>query len=75
MSRRSTGDVPELVEKARSGDARSVARLISLVEDASPLLREVMAGLAPYAGQHVGRTSSASPARPASASPPRPRPW
>ena len=43
MSRRSTGDVPQLVEKARAGDARSVARLISLVEDASPLLREVMA--------------------------------
>ncbi len=54
MSRRSTGDVPELVEKARSGDARSVARLISLVEDASPLLREVMAGLAPYAGAARG---------------------
>ena len=50
MSRRSTGDVPSLVAKAREGDARSVARLISLVEDASPLLREVMAGLAPYAG-------------------------
>ena len=31
-----------------------MARLISLVEDASPLLREVMAGLAPYAGHaHV----------------------
>ena len=43
MGRRSSGDVPTLVEKARSGDARSVARLISLVEDASPLLREVMA--------------------------------
>jgi LAO/AO transport system kinase len=60
VSRRSTGDVPELVEKARSGDARSVARLISLVEDASPLLREVMAGLAPYAGHAhvVGLTGS-----------------
>jgi LAO/AO transport system kinase len=60
VSRRSTGDVPELVEKARSGDARSVARLISLVEDASPLLREVMAGLAPYAGHShiVGITGS-----------------
>ncbi|MEO7351312.1 MAG: methylmalonyl Co-A mutase-associated GTPase MeaB [Marmoricola sp.] len=54
MSRRSTGNVSELVENARKGDARSVARLISLVEDASPLLREVMAGLAPYAGNaHV----------------------
>jgi LAO/AO transport system kinase len=60
VGRRSTGDVPGLVEKARSGDARSVARLISLVEDASPLLREVMAGLAPYAGQAhvVGLTGS-----------------
>jgi LAO/AO transport system kinase len=47
-------NVPELVEKARAGDPRSVARLISLVEDASPLLREVMAGLAPHAGHaHV----------------------
>jgi LAO/AO transport system kinase len=54
MGRRSEGDVPELVEKARSGDARSVARLISLVEDASPLLRKVMAGLAPYAGSAGG---------------------
>ncbi|HET8559382.1 MAG TPA: methylmalonyl Co-A mutase-associated GTPase MeaB [Marmoricola sp.] len=46
--------MPELVEKARAGDPRSVARLISLVEDASPLLREVMAGLAPHAGHaHV----------------------
>ncbi|MFL6060739.1 MAG: methylmalonyl Co-A mutase-associated GTPase MeaB [Marmoricola sp.] len=60
MSRRSTNDVPGLVEKARAGDARSVARLISLVEDASPLLREVMAGLAPLAGNAhvVGITGS-----------------
>jgi LAO/AO transport system kinase len=60
VARRSTGDVPQLVEKARAGDARSVARLISLVEDASPLLREVMAGLAPYAGNAhvVGLTGS-----------------
>jgi LAO/AO transport system kinase len=52
--------VPELVERARSGDARAVARLISLVEDESPLLREVMAGLAPYTGnaQIVGITGS-----------------
>ncbi len=58
--RRSAASVPELVERARSGDARAVARLISLVEDASPLLREVMAGLAPYTGnaQIVGITGS-----------------
>jgi len=29
-------DVPTLVARAREGDPRSVARLISLVEDASP---------------------------------------
>lgn len=49
MSRRTTNDVPGLVEKARSGDARSVARLISLVEDASPVLREVMKEICGYA--------------------------
>jgi len=58
--RRSAVSVPELVERARSGEARAVARLISLVEDASPLLRDVMAGLAPYTGnaQIVGVTGS-----------------
>ena len=58
--RRTTQSVPDLVDRARSGDARAVARLISLVEDASPLLREVMAGLAPYTGnaQIVGITGS-----------------
>jgi LAO/AO transport system kinase len=45
--------VAELVERARRGDARSVARLISLVEDASPLLREAMAALLPYGGNAV----------------------
>jgi len=56
--RRSPADVPALVERAQEGDARAVARLISLVEDASPALREVMAGLAPYTGnaQIVGIT-------------------
>ncbi len=60
MTARRKASVPELVERAREGDARSVARLISLGEDASPLLREVMAGLAPYAGhaQVVGVTGS-----------------
>ena len=53
-------DVPTLVARAREGDARAVARLISLVEDASPLLREVSAGLVPYAGhaQVIGITGS-----------------
>jgi len=47
---RRAADVGTLVERAREGDARSVARLISLVEDASPLLREVAAELAPHTG-------------------------
>ncbi|MDH6575689.1 LAO/AO transport system kinase [Kitasatospora sp. MAP5-34] len=53
-------DVPTLVEQAREGRPRAVARLISLVENASPQLREVMAALAPYTGQAytVGLTGS-----------------
>jgi GTPase len=47
-------DVPALVARAREGDARSVARLISLVEDAGPALREVAAALTPHTGHaHV----------------------
>jgi LAO/AO transport system kinase len=42
--------VESLVSRARDGDARAVARLISLVEDASPLLREVAERLAPHSG-------------------------
>ena len=57
---RRTAPVGELVERAREGDSRAVARLISLVEDESPLLREVMAALAPHAGHAhiVGITGS-----------------
>jgi LAO/AO transport system kinase len=57
---RTTASVDELVRRAREGDARAVARLISWVEDESPQLREVMAALAPYAGhaQIVGITGS-----------------
>jgi LAO/AO transport system kinase len=53
-------DVPGLVGRAREGDPRAVARLISLVEDASPALREVAAALAPHAGRArvVGLTGS-----------------
>jgi len=43
--------VDVLVDRARAGDARSVAKLISLVEDASPLLREAMSALMPYSGR------------------------
>jgi LAO/AO transport system kinase len=53
-------DVAGLVDRARAGDARAVGRLISLVENASPLLREVMAALLPYAGtaRVIGLTGS-----------------
>jgi LAO/AO transport system kinase len=50
VGRRSSGDVSELVGQARAGNARAVARLVSLVEDESPLLREVMVALGPHAG-------------------------
>lgn len=43
-------DVPVLVEEARAGTTRAVARLISLVEDQRPGVREVMAALAPHTG-------------------------
>ncbi len=52
--------VSDLVSRARDGQARAVARLISYVEDTSPLLREVTAALAPYAGraQVIGITGA-----------------
>lgn len=50
MSRRS---VPQLVERALEGDPRAVARLVSLVEDAAPELREAMAALVPHTGQAI----------------------
>lgn len=55
-----TVDVPALVESARAGSPRAVARLISLVEDRHPALREVMAALAPHTGQAhiIGITGS-----------------
>jgi LAO/AO transport system kinase len=57
---RRTVDVPALVESARAGAPRAVARLISLVEDAHPALREVMAALAPHTGKAwvIGLTGS-----------------
>jgi LAO/AO transport system kinase len=48
---RGRGDVGDLVSRARDGDPRAVARLISLVEDESPSLREVTAALAPHTGR------------------------
>jgi LAO/AO transport system kinase len=53
-------DLEQLVAGARDGTPRAVARLISLVEDGSPRLRELAAALAPYAGHArvVGLTGS-----------------
>src|SRR5262249_13549393 len=63
-------DVPALVARAREGDPRSVARLISLVERASPRLREVAQALAPYTGraQVIGLTGSPGVGKSASTS-------
>ncbi|HEX5496927.1 MAG TPA: methylmalonyl Co-A mutase-associated GTPase MeaB, partial [Mycobacteriales bacterium] len=57
---RRAADLPDLVARARRADPRAVARLISLVEDASPLLRPVAAALAPHTGNAavVGLTGS-----------------
>ncbi|HEY9409061.1 MAG TPA: methylmalonyl Co-A mutase-associated GTPase MeaB [Jiangellaceae bacterium] len=56
----SPAGVDELIAQARAGAPRAVARLISLVEDASPRLREVMTALTPHAGRAmvVGITGS-----------------
>jgi LAO/AO transport system kinase len=45
-----TADVPTLLRQAREGSSRAVARLVSLVENAAPALREVAAALAPHVG-------------------------
>jgi LAO/AO transport system kinase len=47
-------DVADLVDRARRGEQRAVARLISLVESGGPELSEVAAALAPHTGRaHV----------------------
>ena len=55
-----TADVSALVQAARAGSPRAVARLITLVENADPALREVMASLAPHTGSAwiIGLTGS-----------------
>ncbi|MDN5851541.1 MAG: methylmalonyl Co-A mutase-associated GTPase MeaB [Actinomycetia bacterium] len=51
---RAAVDVRTLVEHVRAGDARAVGRMISLVEQESPLMREASALLASFAGSaHV----------------------
>ena len=60
MRSRRTADVPALVEQARAGSPRALGRLITLVENAHPALREVMALLAPHTGRArvIGLTGS-----------------
>ena len=60
LKRGADADVDDLVARARAGQARAVGRLVSMVEDGSPQLREVMAALLPHAGhaQVVGITGS-----------------
>jgi LAO/AO transport system kinase len=54
VSRRDPAAVPDLVARAREGEAGAVARLITLVEEASPLLRDVMSRLQEHPGSaHV----------------------
>ena len=60
MAARRDVDVADLIERARAADARAVARLITLVENDSPVLREIAAVFAPLAGRAhvVGLTGS-----------------
>ncbi|WP_224389806.1 methylmalonyl Co-A mutase-associated GTPase MeaB [Pseudonocardia sp. ICBG1293] len=53
-------DPQDLVERARRGQQLAVARLISMVENAGPRLREVSAALSPHTGRAhvVGLTGS-----------------
>jgi LAO/AO transport system kinase len=53
-------DLADLVERTQAADPRAVARLISLVENDSPRLREVATALAPLGGhaQVVGLTGA-----------------
>ena len=54
MTRRGAPAVPDLVARAREGEAAAVAPLITLVETYSPVQREVMAALRPHTGRaHV----------------------
>jgi len=53
-------EVDQLVDRARRGDHRAVARLVTVVESGGALVRDVASALAPYAGhaQVIGLTGS-----------------
>ncbi|HEY8533511.1 MAG TPA: methylmalonyl Co-A mutase-associated GTPase MeaB [Micromonospora sp.] len=57
---RRSRDVPMLVKRAREGDPRAVARLITLVESGDETVPRIAAELAPYAGtaRIIGLTGS-----------------
>jgi len=59
-ARRATSDPEELINAARAGDQRALARLVSLVEDESAALPAVMKVVAPMTGhaQIIGLTGS-----------------
>jgi hypothetical protein len=44
-------NIDDMVKRARDGDPRAVARMISLVENNSPQLREIMAAIVAHAGE------------------------
>jgi LAO/AO transport system kinase len=50
VRRREQADPEALITAARAGDPRALARLVSLVENASGELRQVMKVIAPFAG-------------------------
>ncbi|CAN5427187.1 methylmalonyl Co-A mutase-associated GTPase MeaB [soil metagenome] len=60
MRRSREVDVDALVDRAREGSPRAVARLITLVENADPTLPQIMAALAPHTRQAwiIGLTGS-----------------
>ncbi len=57
---RALADPDALIGAARAGDPRALARLVSLVENAAPELRPILAAIAPLTGQArvVGLTGS-----------------
>ena len=59
-ARRATSDPEALISAARAGDARALARLVTLVEDESAALPSVMRVIAPLTGhaQIIGLTGS-----------------
>jgi LAO/AO transport system kinase len=58
--RRGPADPEALIMAARAGDARALGRLVSLVEDGAPELRQAMKVIAPLTGQArvIGLTGS-----------------